>query len=413
MTSIYVIEVEGHIIDSLTLPKIMDTILDMGASYNIEDIKIGNKKEESSYARLCISAEDDEIMSKILEKVTKQGATLLKEENVTLGESVKDQTMPDAFYSTTNLKTDILLDGEWIAVGDTAMDCGIVVNTENKTAKCLKISQIKKGDKIVLGYMGVRVHPLKKHEDKQVFSFMGSEVSSEKPKSLVIKKIAKRMIEMKKNNEGKILFVLGPAVVHTKSREAFSKLIELGYVDYMFAGNALATHDIEAALYGTSLGVSLEDGTPITGGHSHHLRAINKVNQCGSIRNAVESGIVSNGIMHTCIKNNVDFVLAGSIRDDGPLPEVIRNSVEAQCEMKKRINKDVQMTIMVASMLHSIAVGNLLPAYVETICVDINPAVVTKLADRGSFQTIGLVTDIEAFMRDLAECISEETKNNA
>lgn len=411
MTSISVIEVNGHIIDSLTLPKIMDTILDMNAAYHIEEIKIGNKKEESSYARLAISSEDEETMSKILEKVTKQGATLLVEQNVTLKESFKDQTMPDDFYSTTNMKTDILLNGEWIAVKDTAMDCGIVVSTEKKEAKCLKLSQIKKEDKIVVGYKGIRVHPIKKHKEEQAFSFMGSEVSSEKPKALIIKKIAKRMVEIKKNNEGKILFVLGPAVVHTKSREAFSKLIEMGFVDYMFAGNALATHDIEAALYGTSLGISLEDGTPITGGHSHHLRAINKVNQHGSIKEAVESGAVSNGIMHTCIKNNVDFVLAGSIRDDGPLPDVIRNSVEAQCEMKKRINKDVKMTIMVASMLHSIAVGNLLPAYVETICVDINPAVVTKLADRGSFQSIGLVTDIEAFMRDLAEYVAEEIKN--
>lgn len=411
MTSISVIEVNGHIIDSLTLPKIMDTILDMEASYHIEEIKIGNRKEEPSYARLAISCNDEETMSKILEKVTKQGATLLEEQSVTLKESFKDQTMPDDFYSTTNMKTDIFLNNEWIAVKDTAMDCGIVVSTEKKQAKCLKLSQIKKGDKIVMGYKGVRVHPIKKHEDKQAFAFMGSEVSSEKPKSLIIKKIAKRMVEIKKNNEGKILFVLGPAVVHTKSREAFSKLIEMGFVDYMFAGNALATHDIEAALYGTSLGISLEDGTPITGGHSHHLRAINKINQYGSIKAAVEAGAVSNGIMHTCIKNNIDFVLAGSIRDDGPLPEVIRNSVEAQCEMKKRINKDVQMTIMVASMLHSIAIGNLLPAYIETICVDINPAVVTKLADRGSFQSIGLVTDIEAFMRDLAEYVAEEMKN--
>jgi lysine-ketoglutarate reductase/saccharopine dehydrogenase-like protein (TIGR00300 family) len=411
MTSISVIEVNGHIIDSLTLPKIMDTILDMNAGYHIEEIKIGNKREESSYARLAISSDDEETMSKILEKVTKQGATLLVEQNVTLKESFKDQTMPDDFYSTTNMKTDILLDGEWITVKDTAMDCGIVVSTEKKEAKCLKLSQIKKEDKIVVGYKGIRVHPIKKQKEEQAFSFMGSEVSSEKPKALIIKKIAKRMVEIKKNNEGKILFVLGPAVVHTKSREAFSKLIEMGFVDYMFAGNALATHDIEAALYGTSLGISLEDGSPITGGHSHHLRAINKVNQYGSIKEAVESGAVSNGIMHTCIKNNVDFVLAGSIRDDGPLPEVIRNAVEAQCEMKKRINKDVQMTIMVASMLHSIAVGNLLPAYVETICVDINPAVVTKLADRGSFQSIGLVTDIEAFMRDLAEYVAEEIKN--
>jgi len=394
------VEIQGHIIDSLTLPKIMDTILDLGAAYTIKEIKIGNDKTNVSYARLNVFADSHEILDNVLDNITKQGATLLEEKNVTLGECPKDRTLPDDFYSTTNMITEILLNDEWVPAGNTAMDCAIVVDEKNKKACCTKLSQIKKGDKVVMGHDGVKVHPLRKHEDKSIFTFMGSEISSEKPKSLLINKIAKRMQEIKENNEGKILFVLGPAVVHTKSRDNFIKLIKMGMVDYMFAGNALATHDIEADLYGTSLGISLEDGNPIPGGHSHHLRAINKINQQGSIRNAVESGVLKTGIMHACIKNDIDFVLAGSIRDDGPLPEVITNTVTAQCEMRKRI-QDVKMTIMIASMLHSIAVGNLLPAYVETVCVDINPAVVTKLSDRGSFQTMGLVTDVEAFIRDL------------
>jgi len=304
------------------------------------------------------------------------------------------------------LITEILLDGEWIKVDNTAMDCAIVVDEINKKACCTKLSQIKKGDKVVVGHNGIKVLSLAKNQEKEVFSFMGSEVSSEKPKSLLIKKIADRMKEIKENGEGKILFVLGPAMVHTKSQESFVKLIEAGYVDYLFAGNALATHDIEADIFGTSLGISLKDGTPVAHGHSHHLRAINKIYQAGGIRQAVESGILNSGIMYSCIKNNVDFVLAGSIRDDGPLPEVITDTITAQCEMRKRI-KEVKMSIMIASMLHSIAVGNLLPAYVETVCVDINPAVVTKLADRGSFQTIGLVTDVESFVRELAENITK------
>lgn len=396
------VEVQGHIIDSLTLPKIMDTILDLGATYTVEEIKIGNDKANVSYARLNIFADNNDLLDNVLDNIIKQGATIILESNVVLDESPKDRTLPDNFYSTTNMLTEIMFNGEWIPVNNTAMDCAIVVDEKNKKACCTKLSQIKKGDKIVMGHEGIKVHPVRKHEEKGIFTFMGSDISSEKPKSLLITKIAKRMKEIKQNNEGKILFVLGPAVVHTKSRESFIKLIEMGMVDYLFAGNALATHDIEAALYGTSLGVSLEEGNPVLGGHSHHLRAINKINQQGSIKNAVESGVLTSGIMHSCIKNNIDFVLAGSIRDDGPLPEVITDAITAQCEMRKRINKDVKMTVMIASMLHSIAVGNLLPAQVETICVDINPAVVTKLSDRGSFQTIGLVTDVEAFLRDLA-----------
>lgn len=405
------IEIQGHVIDSLTLPKIMDIIIESGSTYLIDDIKIGKEKTEISYARLNINAPDEKTLNDVLSKVIKQGAVLLKEKNVVLAECKKDRTLPDNFYSTTNMITRILLNNEWIKVENTAMDCAIVVDETNKTACCTKLSQIKKGDMVVTGYNGIRVNPVSKQEEKSAFSFMSSEVSSEKPKSIVIKKIAKRMIEIKENNEGKILFVLGPAMVHTKSQEAFIKLIELGYVDFLFAGNALATHDIEAALFGTSLGISLENGTPISGGHSHHLRAINKIYQCGSIKQAVEAGELNSGIMYSCIKHNVDFVLAGSIRDDGPLPEVITDSITAQCEMRKRI-KDVKMTVMIASMLHSIAVGNLLPAYVETICVDINPAVVTKLSDRGSSQAIGLVTDVESFIKDLAECILKE-KNHA
>ena len=407
MTSSCKVEIKGHIIDSLTLPKVMDTILEFGGKYAIEEIQIGEGKTNISYAKLDIEAGSRKILDNILGKINKYGVELIEEEDIALGECPKDKTLPDNFYSTTNLITDILLEGKWLQVEDTAMDCGIVVDVKNRRAFCRKISQIKKDDMVVVGKHGVRIHLLDKDQKQDDFKFMASDVSSEKPKSLMIKSLAKRMKEIKENNEGKILFVLGPVVVHTKSQDAFSKLIEMEYVDYLFSGNALATHDIEAALYGTSLGVSMSSGKPVSGGHSHHLRAINKINQCGSIKQAVDDGVLTSGIMYNCIKNNIDYVLAGSIRDDGPLPDVITDTVTAQCEMRKRI-KDTRMAIMSASMLHSIAVGNLLPAYVETVCVDINPAVVTKLADRGSHQTMGIVTDVESFLSILVENLTND-----
>lgn len=395
-----IIEVEGHIFDSFILQKILDSILELNAEYLILEIKLGKEKASTSYAKVKILAEKQEVLDQVLEKVKLHGAVEVKDGNVTLEVCPKDKTLPENFYSTTNMYTEIQLDGKWVYADDTAMDCAIVVDEENKKANCRKISQIKKGDKVVMGHTGIRITPVAQKEQKDEFSFMDSDVSSEKSKSVVIEKIARRMAEIKKKGEGKILFVLGPAVVHTKSQKEFSEIIDMGYVDYLFAGNALATHDIESDFYGTSLGIRQHTGNVVEGGHSHHLRAINKINRAGSIKQAVEEGVLKSGIMYSCVKNNVDFVLAGSIRDDGPLPDVITDSVVAQCEMRKRI-KDTKMAIMVSTMLHSIAVGNLLPEYVETVCVDINPAVVTKLADRGTSQAIGLVTDTECFVREL------------
>jgi lysine-ketoglutarate reductase/saccharopine dehydrogenase-like protein (TIGR00300 family) len=281
------------------------------------------------------------------------------------------------------------------------MDCGIVVDPAQRTARCLAMSEVRKGEVIVIGRQGVRVHPLQrdvKHHD--AFSFMNSTVSSEKPKGVTVREIAAEMRKAKEG-DGRILVVAGPAVVHTGSREYFSGLIRNGYVNVLFAGNALATHDIEQSLYGTSLGISMEEGGPTDEGHEHHLRSINQMRRLGGIRQAVAAGALSRGIMYECIQHDVPFVLAGSIRDDGPLPEVITDTIEAQREMRK-YSQDITFCLMIATTLHSIAVGNLLPARVKVVCVDINPATVTKLADRGSFQTIGLVTDVEPFLRVLA-----------
>jgi lysine-ketoglutarate reductase/saccharopine dehydrogenase-like protein (TIGR00300 family) len=254
----------------------------------------------------------------------------------------------------------------------------------------------------VVGHEGVRVLPLERpRRQPQVFAFMGSSVSSEKPKSLLIKEIAERLQEIRESG-GRTLVVAGPALVHTGMRDRLVRLIEGGYVQALFAGNGLATHDIECALYGTSLGVSQEKGVPLEGGHEHHLRAVNRIRRAGSIRAAVEQGVLTNGIMHACVTHGVRYVLAGSVRDDGPLPDVISDMVRAQEEMRGIVRDGVDLAMILSSMLHGIATGNLLPARVTTVCVDISPAVVTKLTDRGSFQTIGLVMDVEGFLRELS-----------
>lgn len=286
------------------------------------------------------------------------------------------------------------------------MDCGIRVAADQQSAECVIMADVKAGDHIVVGRFGVRVLPQQREvKELDTFGFMGSNVSSEKSKLLTIREIAGAMRKAKAG-AGRILVVAGPAVVHTGSSELLSRLIRHGYVNLLFSGNALATHDIEQAFYGTSLGITLAEGRVTERGHEHHIRSINRIRRLGGIRAAVDAGVLKQGIMYECIRNNVPYVLAGSIRDDGPLPEVITDVLEAQRTMRNQI-QDVTFCLMIASTLHSIAVGNLLPARVKVVCVDINPATVTKLADRGSFQTVGLVTDVEPFLRVLVDELKE------
>jgi lysine-ketoglutarate reductase/saccharopine dehydrogenase-like protein (TIGR00300 family) len=279
------------------------------------------------------------------------------------------------------------------------MDCGILLDPEEKAARCIPMVHVKKGDPIAVGRQGLRVFPSETAPRTSLFEFMSSAVSSEKPKGVTVREIAAAMRRTKGAGE-KLLAVLGPAVVHTGSVPLICELIRQGYLNVLFAGNALATHDIEQALYGTSLGVSLERGLPADEGHEHHLRAINTIRRLGGIHKAVEKGVLKSGIMYECVQHNIPFVLAGSIRDDGPLPEVITDILVAQDIMREQV-RGVGFCLMIATMLHSIAVGNLLPAWVRVACVDINPATVTKLADRGSHQTVGIVTDAEPFLRAL------------
>jgi len=396
-----VIELEGHIIDSNILPQVMEMAMGRGGDYVVEDFRIGKKKHETSYARLELRAPSAELLASLVEHARRLGATVPYAEQVHSEPAPVDGVFPEGFYSTTNLETKIRLNGGWVDVEHPEMDMGIVVDWDAHTARTCAVAEVRKGEAVVVGHQGVKVTPLERsRRQTEAFSFMGSAVSSERPRAKIIREIAAQMREIR-DRGGRTVVVAGPAVTHTGSAPLMVKLIEAGYVNCLFAGNALATHDIEGAFFGTSLGISLSEGTQTQGGHEHHLRAINRIRQAGSIRAAVEQGLLTNGIMYSCVKNGVEFVLAGSIRDDGPLPDVITDVVDAQRRMREVIHQGVDMVIMISTMLHSIAVGNLLPAAVTTVCVDINPAVVTKLTDRGSFQAIGLVADAEGFLRHL------------
>lgn len=395
------IRLSGHIIDSLTLPKVMDVIIDHGGDYEIEELNVGKLNNDISTARIHIEAKRQKDLDTILDMVTDLGAQLVEEEQIELIASKKDKTVPKNFYSTTNYTTEIYYDNRWINIDNIEMDCVIVVDEENKTATCKPLNTIKKGEKIVVGHKGVKVAPPEKSRGKNTFEFMNSEASSEKPTKSIIQKVAKEMKEIK-DKGGKIVVVGGPAVIHTGCAPILADLIRDGFVDKLFAGNALATHDIENALYGTSLGVKTKTGELVAHGHKHHLCAINTINKAGSIKDAVEQGILTSGVMYECVKNDAPYVLAGSIRDDGPLPDVITDSQVAQQRMREEV-QDVDMVIMIATLLHSVATGNLIPARIKSVCVDISNASVTKLADRGSAQVISIVTDIGSFLPILKE----------
>ncbi len=393
------IELQGHIIDSLLLPKVLDEILTRGGSYVVKDIRVGQRQADASYARLEVRAPDSQLLDDILAAIHDHGAVPVASRNSAFEKADMEGAFPEGFYSTTNYRTQVRLAGEWIEVEDQEMDCGILLDLESKSARCIPMTHVRLGDPIVVGRQGLRVLPADTAARQHLFEFMGSSVSSEKPKGVTVREIAAAMRRTRAAGE-KILAVLGPAVVHTGSVEHICELIRGGYLHVLFAGNALATHDIEQALYGTSLGVSLERGLPADEGHEHHLRGINTMRRVGGIKSAVQKGILKSGIMFECIRKDIPFVLAGSIRDDGPLPEVITDVLVAQDAMREGI-RGVGFCLMIATMLHSIAVGNLLPAWVKVACVDINPATVTKLADRGSHQTISIVTDAEPFLRSL------------
>jgi lysine-ketoglutarate reductase/saccharopine dehydrogenase-like protein (TIGR00300 family) len=396
-----VVQISGHIIDSLILPKVLDLIVALGGEFEILEIQIGHRRSDRSHARIRIDAANQETLDKIITTIREHGALpeQIEEEAVKLEPAPADGVFPEHFYATTNLETWVRLDKRWIPVELIEMDCGIRVDPDAGKAQCMPMHRVIHGDLIVVGQCGVKVVPLERQQRREAFEFMASAVSTEQPKGLLIREIAESMQRTRHEN-GRILVVAGPGLVHTGASKYLVELIERDYIQVLFAGNGLAVHDIESALYGTSLGVYLDKRLRTNEGHEHHLWAINRVRRAGSIKKAVEQGLIRSGILYSCIQKQVDVVLAGSIRDDGPLPDVITDTLAAQDAMREK-SRGVGLALMMATTLHAIATGNLLPASVKTVCVDINPAVVTKLTDRGTFQALGLVTDVEPFLREL------------
>jgi len=395
------IELEGHIIDSGIMTRIFDKIMDMGGNFEILVFDVGKKKTDPSYARLKVNAANDEKLDAIISELHRYGARPLETEEVRVIEAEADRVVPKGFYSTTHHETSVKYEGGWIPVGSIKMDCTIVLDTDKKIATCTPLDKLKKGNKVVVGEQGVRIVPPERPREQSNFEFMHGTVSSERPSETLIARIAAEILEVHKKG-GKIVLVGGPAIIHTGADKALARIIRKGYINVLFSGNALATHDIEYNLYGTSLGMDISTGKPVTGGHKNHLYAISEIMRAGSIRNAVDQGIIRSGVMYECVKNNVPFVLAGSIRDDGPLPDVITDVMEAQDKMRE-YTQSCSMVLMIATLLHSIAVGNCLPSYVKTVCVDINPSSVTKLMDRGTMQAIGVVSDAGTFLPLLAK----------
>jgi lysine-ketoglutarate reductase/saccharopine dehydrogenase-like protein (TIGR00300 family) len=405
-----VVAVTGHLMDTGILARVLDDVLEYGGDYRIESLDLGRQHEDASSARVTISAEEAELLDRILMRVQIHGANAVDPGVATTRPAPSDGVFPEDFYSTTNLETLVRLDREWIRVRQPEMDCGLVVSEEGgeQVVRTVPVSDVRGGDAIVCGAQGVRVElpvaaPRGGEED---FGFMSSSVSSEKPQALLVRQIAERMREVRAAGK-RILWVGGPAVVHTGAAPAMVRLVEAGFVDVLFAGNALATHDIESSLFGTSLGVDLAKGSGVPHGHEHHIRAINTIRAAGSIAAAVESGVLTGGVMHALVRAGKPFVLVGSVRDDGPLPDVHTDVIEGQRAMRAEL-PDVGFAIMVATMLHSIATGNILPASVPLVSVDINPATVTKLADRGSAQAMGIITDIGLFLEQLARELAPE-----
>ncbi len=391
------IEVRGHLVDSSILTRIFDKVMDMKGDFTVEEFTIGKKKEDHSYAKLVIKADTEFHLSEILENLFREGATSISTDNVSCIKAPKDMVLPDDFYSTTNNSTQIYYDNTWISVEKMMMDKCIVLDPVLKRAECRTNREIKKGDLIVTGERGIKIVPQERpREGVDIFQFMSSSSSSERPSQQIAKKVALDIVKTKLNS-GKIIVVAGPVVVHSGASDIIAKMIKLGLVDGILTGNALAVHDIENALLGTSLGMHVDDGTLAVRGHRNHMLVVNEVFKAGSIKSMVETGKLTKGIMYECVKAGIPFVLCGSIRDDGPIPDVITDVVEAQMQYKS-VLRDAKLVIMLSTMLHSIAVGNMLPASVKVIAIDINQPVVTKLLDRGTTQATGVVTDIGSFL---------------
>ncbi len=396
------VEITGHLIDTGILSRVLDDIREYSGDWAITRFDVGREASDLSSATITISTEDDEALQRLLMRLQSRGVNQVDPGEAETSVCEQDGVFPDFFYSTTNLETRVRLGGRWIRVENPEMDCGLVVDGtgDSVRVRTLPMADVKAGMHVVCGASGIRVDVPAMTKAEGSFGFMESDVSSEKPQAVLVRMVADGMREAKAAGK-KVLWVGGPGVVHTGAAPAMVALVNAGFVDVLFAGNALATHDIESALFGTSLGVDLAQGRGVEHGHEHHIRALNTIRKAGSIREAVEQGVLEGGIMHALVTHDKHFVLVGSVRDDGPLPDVYTDVIEGQRAMRAGL-ADVGFCLMVATMLHSVATGNILPASIPLVCVDINPATVTKLADRGSSQARGIVTDVGLFLEQLA-----------
>ncbi|MDZ4800328.1 MAG: TIGR00300 family protein [Bryobacteraceae bacterium] len=396
-----VVEAQGHLIDSHIMERIFDTVVEFNGKFEVEQFEIGRTNGDASHLRLKVETQEPRSMQQLLEALVSLGCSPVDSGDAELRGIEKDKCAPEDFYSTTNHKTLVRTGGEWIEVQDQRMDALVVV--KGNEAWCRKLRDIKAGDAVVVGMRGIRVVPESKERDRLSFAFMSNGVSSERQVETAVQQTA-NLIRTVRAAGQKVLVVAGPVVVHTGGSVHLSKLIREGYVQGLLSGNALGVHDIEAALLGTSLGVRMADGRQEEHGHRNHMRAINAINNCGSIKGAVEQGRLTTGIMYECVKNNVPFVLAGSLRDDGPLPDTVTDMNVAQ-DMCAQHLKGAGLVLCLGSMLHSIAIGNMSPSWVKIVCVDINPAVATKVSDRGTGQAIGIVTDVGLFLDHLSKAL--------
>ncbi len=409
MTVSRTVELEGHIIDSGTMGRCFGVVMDLGGEFEVEEFDVGRHKHAQTYCRMRVIAEEEEDLRAILHELNQNGATVADPRDATLEAAPDEQVVPVEFYSTTNHPTFVRVDGAWVEVEDPEMDCALVVErTDDGPAVHTKVlNAVDEGDLVVTGETGIRVEPPERPRNGgSSFGFMQGGVSSERPSASLIEEIADEMREVREN-DGTVLVVCGPAIVHSGGRDALADLVREGYVDALSAGNGFAVHDLERDLYGTSLGVDTESLEHPRKGHKHHIYTISEIGRVGGIEAAVEEGIVQEGVMYQCIENDVPYVLAGSIRDDGPLPDTITDAIEAQDAVREQAH-EADLVLMLSTLLHSVAVGNCLPSTTKTVCVDINPATVTQLLDRGSAQAIGMVTDIGTFIPMLAEELLEE-----
>jgi len=394
---------QGHLLDSLLLSKILDEISALGVRAEVRQMVVGIDAQDESTVALHIDASSSALLGRVMERIAHHGFTgaVVEPPTAKVLPAPADGVFPEGFYSTTNLPTEVYHGGRWWPVDPMEMDCGLCRRPDGTGFICCPISKVRAGESVVVGLAGIAVQTPKPHKAGEAFTFMGSEASTEQPKGARISAVA-GAIRARHAQGREILWVVGPAVVHTGGGDALERLVRGGWVDCLYTGNALAVHDIEEALYHTALGRDTTTDRPVDGGHCHHLRAINHIRAVGSIAAACDTGLLTRGVMHACHTRNVRTVIAGSIRDDGPLPETLTDILVAQDAMRDGLDR-VGLCVMVATTLHAIAVGNLLPATVPVVLVDINPAVVTKLADRGTGQGQGLVTDAAFFVTALAQ----------